>query len=334
MSNKLRIPIANSNKSSSKTTYKVSLNSDIKNKPFKVEKITNFEDVNFNINDRVIHKEEKLIGTVKFIGDEKISVVWDDGTRERFAKNCLGELEKHLEDTSSPNEVNSKELNVSTRSLSSKKTELKPTDKLDDLYQQAFMDMDDEYDDIIDANPNKFEQQTKKIEKTLEKNTINNIKEKAVNELLTLMKNKKIITSNEEEKNQKEKILKMNDSEFEKFKKSIINNKPIKNIEMTEAEKMLERIKHGGAIIGGFDEPGTNTMSGFSSDLSETSRSLTALASNEKTVIEQPKLNLDGFRDLQGLTKPIQVVAEQQSPRENMVSKIAELDWTTLTKQF
>ena len=51
---------------------------------------------------------------------------------------------------------------------------------LDKLYNQAFNEMDDEYDDIIDANPNKLKEQMLKrqvdmMERKIENKQINNI---------------------------------------------------------------------------------------------------------------------------------------------------------------
>lgn len=297
--------------------------------------------VDFKLNDKVRHIEEGITGTVKFVG-EKVSVLWDDGSRERFALADLNQL-AYVDDTEtevSPltNQMGGTEPLLKSEPVETKvnpkvekiKQKVEPKSELDVLFEQAFDDMEDQYDDIEDANPNKLKEQSLQrqvasLEKKLDDTKIANIKEKAINDMISLMKDKGIITNSETEKIQRESIAKMDDTGFESYKSAILsmgNNTQKENPEMDEAEKMLQRIKSGGPVIGSFDKNAVDKTP---------SRDLTSLASTKE---KQPNLNLEGFKDLQGLTKPIQVIAEQKSGRQSMAEAIAELDWTTLSKQF
>ena len=341
--NKLRIKFVNNDVSLTNTnksnTYKISFKNN--NKFDNVKKDIN-KNTNFKINDKVVHNEEQITGTINFIGSDKISIIWDDGTRERFSKNELNQLSILSADNCSQTIENNKiDEVVETRKIQSNNhnDSSSKLSELDQLYNQAFSEMDDEYDDIIDANPNKLKEQMLKrqvdmMEKKMENKTINNIKEQSVNELISLMKDKNMINDSESEKQQRELIIKMTDSEFEKFKQDIINDAKPNEHTLTEAEKMLQKIKYGGPIIGDFNKSSNQSNSSFGFEATET-RSLESVASKKTIVDEQSNgLNLDGFKNLQGLTKPLQVVSEQKSPRQNIADAISGLDWTTMTKMF
>lgn len=345
---KLKIKFVNNdlktNKQNKSNTYKIAFkNQNVFEKEVELINDSN-TNVEFKINDMVIHNEEQIIGKVNFIGSDKLSVIWNDGTRERFSKNEINQLSIYTNiDVNINNEnqvIKENADNIKTRKINTdKKESISQLSEIDKLYNQAFNDMEDEYDDIIDANPNKLKDQMMKrktdmIEKKIETKQINNIKEQDVNELISLMKDKNMIDSSIE-KSKKEEILNMTDKEFDKLKQDVISGK-INMVEpqLSEAEKMLQRIKFGGPVIGDFNDSKIST----SMNLNET-RSLSG--GNQRNIettaskIEQPNgLNLDGFKDLQGLTKPLQVVSEQKSARESIADAISSLDWTTMTKIY
>lgn len=340
VNNKLRIKFVNNNtqvNTSKSNTYKIALKNNNKFETVKSNIDNTISD--FKISDRVIHNEEQITGTISFIGNDKVSIIWDDGTRERFSKNEFNQLSIISTDINTITEtINDNKENVAeTRKIqSTKHAEPSAMSDLDKLYNQAFNEMDDEYDDIIDANPNKLKEQMLKrqvdmMERKIENKQINNIKEQSVDELISLMKDKNMINDSEHEKQQRDLIINMSDSEFEKFKQDIINGNKKNEYQLTEAEKMLQRIKYGGPVIGDFsNQPGQ-----FNNDFSTETRSLESVASKNITTNEQSNgLNLDGFKNLQGLTKPLQVVSEQKSPRQNIADAISSLDWTTMTKMF
>lgn len=343
--NKLRIKFVNNNtqvNTNKSNTYKIALKNNNKFETVKSNTIAieNNTDSNFKINDRVIHNEEQITGKISFISSDKVSIIWDDGTRERFSKNEFNQLSIIPTETNTITETinDNKDEVVETRKIqSTKNTEPSAMSDLDKLYNQAFNEMDDEYDDIIDANPNKLKEQMLKrqvdmMERKIENKQINNIKEQSVDELISLMKDKNMINDSEHEKQQRDLIINMSDSEFEKFKQDIINGNKKNEHQLTEAEKMLQRIKYGGPVIGDFSSQSGQFNNNFSS--AET-RSLESVASKNISTNEQSNgLNLDGFKNLQGLTKPLQVVSEQKSPRQNIADAISGLDWTTMTKMF
>jgi hypothetical protein len=311
--------------------------------------------IDFKPNDKVKHVEENITGKITFVG-EKVSVLWDDGSRERFALSDLNQL-AYVDDAEtevSPltnqmggtepilkSEPVKTEVNPKVEKLKSEQ-KVEPKSEMDKLFEQAFDEMEDGYDDIEDANPNKLKEQALQrqvatLEKKLDDTKIANIKEKAINDMISLMKDKGIIVNDEMEKVQRETIAKMDDAGFESYKSAILSmggNTQKANPEMDEAEKMLQRIKSGGPVIGSFDKNAVDKTPSRSLAASRdtASRDLSTLASSN--ISEKPNLNLEGFKDLQGLTKPIQVIAEQKTGRQSLTDAIAELDWTTLSKQF
>ena len=269
-------------------------------------------------------------------------------TNQSNETNKLVKKINTTEDNSSNiDNVNLEDLNNSV--IENKHSNEQNKSELDKLFEQAFDEMEDTYDDIEDANPNKLKNQKLQrkidtLEKKIEDDKIANVKESAINDIIQLMKSKGMIKDSEGEKIQRDNLLKMDDTGFEAFKTAILSMDNKKNIvEPTEAELMLQRIKSGGPIIGDF---------GGSSDLSadfndSPTRDLQSLASsntrdinsliNNQSIDNQFKpqssnLNFDGFKNLKGLTKPIQVIAEQKTPSQSIAEAMSSLDWTILTK--
>lgn len=359
MSNiKVKIKSNFTKKEDSNKIYKVVLS---RNYDIKIEKAKENKEFNVNIGDKIKHKIDNLIGEVISIEPQRIIVLWNDNCKEKININSFyDEVEIiEVEDIKSEeNKVNIdnkveediKDNNIETRKIS--KAEIKPQEhsELDDLYSNVFSEMEDEYDDIIDANPNRLKEQmlnrkVQSMEKKTEQNKINNIKENAINDLISLMKDKKMIPNESYEKIQKEQLLKMSDSEFETFKKSIVGESVKKENEMTEAEMMLQRIKFGGPVIGGFEKNSGNSSNSLPSGFAAQHESRQLSSVNNKSTTEQiehtasnneyeSKLNLEGFKNLQGLTKPLQVQNQQKSMKQNLTSAIADLDWTTISKIY
>lgn len=300
----------------------------------------------YKLNDKVKHVEEQIIGTINFIGSTKLSVLWNDGSRERFAFDQLNQLAyvDDVEEMVSPLSSQMNETNKLVKRIDDNKVVNKNNiqnnvqdnkSEMDLLFEQAFDEMEDSYDDIENANPNKLEEQKlqrkiNSLEKQIANDKINNIKENAINEIVSLMKTKGMIIDNTGEKVQRDNLLLMNDVAFESFKTAILSldNKSNKLVEQTEAEVMLQRIKSGGPIIGSFDSDTTTSVNNNISN-----RDLKSVASSNINHSEQ-KLNLNGFKDLKGMTKPIQVIAEQKTPSQGIADAIASMDWTTITKVF
>lgn len=324
--------VVTSNNSNIKSTYKISFDNKKDQIKVPIEKKIN---IDFKLGDSVRHIDEKIIGQVKFINDEKMAILWEDGSRERFAINDLDQLEHfidlqeqkidEIETINSDNEIK----RDITKNVSINKQINKSS--VDDLFDKALSDMDDQYDDIGDGRPQSvmsLEKKVNKLEKQIEDNKIKDIKEKAVDEIISLMKDKKMLLTDEAEKIQRETILRMDDECFESFRNSLLKQSPKKDqkVKLTDAEIMLQKIKAGGPIIGG-------PITGDFNDGDSGSRDLSSIASNKKMPVEN-NLNFEGFKDLKGLTKPLQVVNKQTSPRQGISEAISSIDWTTISKMF
>lgn len=319
-----------------KNIYKInsteckSINNEIK----QMDKIEYKKDINsiknkFKIDDKVKHIEEGIVGIVKFIGKDKITIAWNDGTRERMPLEDIDDLEY----------VNDIETVVSplTPQISNIKEE---KSSVDSLIDKALTDLEDNYDDIEDGNPNKeilekqaLERKVDTLTKKLEENKIQNIKEKVMEEIISLMKDKGMIKDEETEKLQRDSILNMDDNAFESFKMAILstNKSNKKVVKKTEAELALEAIKNGTFN----SSPNQGSLIDFSMDSGGEpgSRDLQSIKT-AKPNFDDKKLNLDGFRNLQGITKPIQVESMQTTPVQNMKEAIKNMEWTTTTKIF
>lgn len=309
----------------------------------------------FAVGNKVQHVDEKIIGTIKFIGSNEMSILWEDNSRERFPLNTsklayIPDIQKRIDPLVDESIIVEQGETIQDRLMKNEVIE-KPTreqlyntnNTLDDIYNKALDDMNDSYDDIEDANPDK---------------QINyNIKEKVTEEIIETMKLKNMITA-ENEQAKRQEIKNMSDEQFELLKNEVINTPKKAIVEKTEAELMLEKIKSGGAIIGDFKTATTMTSKSFGSIDSNT-RNLSDIKAASKNNYnsdyvgelsedgfsldfgsdfntpkqeEKPKLNFENFQNLQGFTKPVQIQNEQRTYKENINSKIAEMDWTILSK--
>lgn len=309
----------------------------------------------FTVGNKVQHVDEKIIGTIKFIGSNEMSILWEDNSRERFPLNTsklayIPDIQKRIDPLVDESIIVEQGETIQDRLMKNEVIE-KPTreqlyntnNTLDDIYNKALDDMNDSYDDIEDANPDK---------------QINyNIKEKVTEEIIETMKLKNMITA-ENEQAKRQEIKNMSDEQFESLKNEVINTPKKVIVEKTEAELMLEKIKSGGAIIGDFKTATAMASKSFGSidgntrnlsdikaasknnynsdyvgELSEDGFSLDFGSDfNTPKQEEKPKLNFENFQNLQGFTKPVQIQNEQRTYKENINSKIAEMDWTILSK--
>lgn len=309
----------------------------------------------FAVGNKVQHVDEKIIGTIKFIGSNEMSILWEDNSRERFPLNTsklayIPDIQKRIDPLVDESITVEQGETIQDRLMKNEVIE-KPTreqlyntnNTLDNIYNKALEDMNDSYDDIEDANPDK---------------QINyNIKEKVTEEIIETMKLKNMITA-ENEQAKRQEIKNMSDEQFELLKNEVINTPKKAIVEKTEAELMLEKIKSGGAIIGDFKTATTMASKSFGSidgntrnlsdikaasknnynsdyigELSEDGFSLDFGSDfNTPKQEEKPKLNFENFQNLQGFTKPVQIQNEQRTYKENINSKIAEMDWTILSK--
>lgn len=300
--------------------------------------------VKFKQEDKVKHIEEGILGTVKFVGKDKVAVVWEDGSRERFAISELDQLAyvNDIETQVSPltNQMGGTEPLVkkinddipmdNIRKIDKPKLEIRP--EMDDLFSKALSEMEDGYDDIEDANPNKLtnqmlERKVNSLEKKLEDNKIENIKNKAIEEIISLMKTKGMIKDSSAEESQRQLIFAMDDTAFESYRQAILGTPSNRSkVEKTDAEKALESIRNGTFKS---SNPGTLVDMNDSDNGDSDARDLQSIRSASKN---DNGLNLENFKNIQGLKTPVYVEDRQVSPLTNMKDAILGLNWTVLSK--
>ena len=113
----------------------------------------------FKVDDRVTNKIDNSIGTIKSL-DKEAYILWDDGTRERIKLSELNSKVSYMdyvEQVVSP--MNTQEnfkqpSDINTLQIEKIKNN---SNKPKDIYDDIFDEMNDTFDDIEDANPNKQE---------------------------------------------------------------------------------------------------------------------------------------------------------------------------------
>jgi hypothetical protein len=217
---------------------------------------------------KVRHKEEGIVGEIKFIGSEKVAVVWEDNTRERIS---FDEARKNLEYIDDIQSI----VAPTTSQMSYNPTVNKMLDKA-----IASLDEDELDEEIIEIGSVEAILTSEKdfdIEKIKMQRTINDLNDQLVEKKTDSMKEKiarelvdvaimKGIIDRDDLDLEITKVMSFSDSEFENYKTSVLDYETDGSIvtssfapiqpEMTEAEKMLARIKNNGGkgIIGDFSK--------------------------------------------------------------------------------
>ncbi len=314
---------------------------------------------------KVKHKEEGIVGEIKFIGSEKVAIVWEDNTRERIS---FDEARKNLEYIDDIQSI----VAPTTSQMSYNPTVNQMLDKA-----IASLDEDELDDEIIEVGSVEGILTSEKdfdIEKIKMQRTINDLNDKLVEKKNVSMKEKiarelvdvaimKGIIDSDDLDLEIAKILSFGDIEFENYKTSIVDYETDGSIvtssfapiqpELTEAERMLARIKGNGGkgIIGDFSKDlnvrASGTPQTISNNVSSSAerRTLAEIKDdkftfakvNEKIptfeeqfeniliskVNENPRTieasyieepkELPGFENLQGLKKPLRVTEKAAS---------------------
>lgn len=314
---------------------------------------------------KVKHKEEGIVGEIKFIGSEKVAIVWEDNTRERIS---FDEARKNLEYIDDIQSI----VAPTTSQMSYNPTVNQMLDKA-----IASLDEDELDDEIIEVGSVEGILTSEKdfdIEKIKMQRTINDLNDKLVEKKNVSMKEKiarelvdvaimKGIIDSDDLDLEIAKILSFGDIEFENYKTSILDYETDGSIvtssfapiqpELTEAERMLARIKGNGGkgIIGDFSKDlnvrASGTPQTISNNVSSSAerRTLAEIKDdkftfakvNEKIptfeeqfeniliskVNENPRTieasyieepkELPGFENLQGLKKPLRVTEKAAS---------------------
>lgn len=317
-------------------SFKLNLKPSISNK--EVPKIDIKKSI-LKVSDRVKHSEEDIIGTIKFIGDSGISVIWDDNSRERFNKDTNQLV--LLDNESLP----------------------KPIEKAIGVLEE---DIEIDKKESIDIEKVSLERKYNQLENNKLNKLNDKVKTHATNEIIDLAISKGFIDEDDRDI-EYQKIICMSDEEYDTYKNEILafeNDHEISSTTsveepLTEAEKMLKHIKGGGGIIGDFSKDIPTTSSSFGggsekralSDIDNQkfwlnnqykvdsfedqfanilSSKLQKSEPKQVTASHQPKYELPGFENLQGLTKPIQITKDTGSSSSMNFNKLfSDLNWTT-----
>lgn len=305
----MKIKLINDIKNDDKKIFKIKLGSaDKESKPV--------EQVLFNVNDRVKLEDSNLYGKILEILDKYIIVLWDDKTKERFNKNNLNLLQK--------TDVQKEENGF-----------------VDNIIDSALNELEQEND--LSNNLCEVENS---IDKINENTKIESIKERNIDEVIVELKKKKVIQKESQEKLYIDKLNNMKISEFKRFKRIVF--------EKNEAELALEALRNSmfkinncsysvGDDIRDVDISNVDTRSlssvkdnivkkpeTFADSLSSlnnmgnSSRNLSSVAENKSS------LNLNGFKNIQGITKPLMVEANLSSsnPISGLKEQFSKLEWT------
>lgn len=257
---------------------------------------------------KVKHREENIIGEIKFIGNQKIAVVWEDNTRERMTINDARDSLEYVDDIQSLVAPTSSQMSYN------------PT--VNQMLDKAIAALDDDDNgiievgsiegtissEVIDIEKIKLQRKVDELnDKLINKNT-DSMKDKIANEIVALAISKGII-DNDDSDIEVQKVLSFNDDEFEKYKNSILEyeddgstvtstSAPVP-VHLTEAEMMLQKIKGNGGngIIGDFSNEfkvHTSEVNNVTSGLSK--RSLSELK-DEKFTFEKVDQTIPTFED-------------------------------------
>lgn len=248
-----------------------------------------------SVNDYVKHVEENLYGKVTFANNKKIAVLWNDNTRERFSlEDAINELEyasssdKSCVDKNYIDDVQT--IVAPTTPQISKDSEL----NTDDLNTKSLNDLNDKEVTSINMEELKMQNKINKLEKELANKKVNNVKERAANELVALAIEKEFIDKDEADITLMQ-IMQLNDEEYEDYKNKVI------------------AFKLDGEVTSESDYEG----------LTEEERTIKSIISKHKTNFDYNSVDLDET-SARGLEKQAKVSFDNFNGAENFTDKFSD----------
>jgi hypothetical protein len=254
---------------STSPTYNVGNSMKIKiNKNNVVENDINLDkNLKFKVGMKIKHKEEGIVGEIKFIGQEKIAIVWEDNTRERMGLDEAQDSLDYVDVTQTlvaPLETEMNDKEEEDEEVNASVAVNKAIDVLSDV---ELSNENEEKTEDIDIEKVKMKRQIDKLNNELTGKKSNVMKEKIAKELVDMAVLKSIIDEDDREL-EITKILSFDDNAFEEYKNSILDYQTGEGevtssvdtvpaeTSMTEAEKALLKIKNNGGkgIIGDFSK--------------------------------------------------------------------------------
>lgn len=188
----------------------------------------------FSVGMKVAHIEEGISGEVKFVNDKRVTVAWEDNTRERFSLDEAREFLSYVSDA---------QTQVSpTQTTPFPKQDLHPVvEKALTALEGDEVEEETEKTAKIDIEKAKLQREVNTLKNEVVSRNIQKVKEKATNELIDLMQKKGILgQSNEEVEKQFSTIMSMDDIAFEAFKGAILGVGSNKENEVDEIYALLE----------------------------------------------------------------------------------------------
>lgn len=184
----------------------------------------------FKVGCRVRHVEEGILGEIKFIGSDRVAIVWADHSRERMSLAEAQDTLEYVDDTQSL--VSPLSPQISDRMEEIPEDEKEKT-KINDIVNEAISALDDESGQEpngeeqttdIDIEKIKMQRKINNMEQQLTAKQTNNMKESIAREVIELAIKKGMV----EEDNFDLEIMSvtmLNDEDFAAYKQSVIDYK-------------------------------------------------------------------------------------------------------------
>jgi hypothetical protein len=334
----------------------------------------------FKLGQLVKYKSEDIIGKIDYIDDTKLIVLWHDNTKERIK---LAEAVNELEYVDSIQTL----VAPMTPQVSKEPANTEADAITDENINKALaaLDLNEQNDndndiEVINAEPPvtanidieklKLQRKVGELEHKFTTKVTNNLKEKIAKELIDVMVLKDMIDKDDVDV-ELQKILTMNDAEFEDYKNQVVayqkdGNEVTSTVEetapLTEGELALRRIRSGQSsdvkianesTINDSDRRSLNqvrdnkitfnnqyVIPNFEDQFTDILSSKVNEANeqpvrNQVKVAEQTK-TLPGFENLHGLTRPlVPTKPAKQFPVNSQMSELfSDFDWTIVSKKY
>lgn len=292
-----------------------------------------FENIEFKVGDRVQHNEEQIKGRVQFIGKEKIAVIWDDKTRERFS---IDEAKKSLIILNTNNTQNVIENEV----LNNIENNIEEEETIEKIKKKAALELIDlmRTKKLIPDTEESKEKQLKII-MAMDDDEFEEFKNKVIaNKIdstdLALMNldyedDFSDILDGGEQAKLKEKILKAADKHAKVVDGILMGDTSLFDSGILKASELTP-------TIGDFSSQKVSENISVNISSSNTKRSLAEIQrnkTNNQQETRNPNLDFSGFKNLTGLTKPITIPSKEITAGNKFTEIFSDPNfWTILGK--
>jgi hypothetical protein len=227
------------------------------------QQIKQVADFTFKVGTKVKHKEENIVGEVKFVGIDRVAVVWSDNSRERFSLAEAKENLEYVDDAQS--QVAPLAPQISDKE---EEKENKLTPEVNDVMDMALAALDEEFDEDgepiqkVDLEKVKLQRENAMLKNAKLSNVTNQMKEKIAKDVVDLAIRKGMIEADDSDQEVMSVML-LNDEEFESYKQSIIDYED-----------------DGSQVTSGYDDPDMSDYEGMTKDEMEGMKLLKKIQNN------------------------------------------------------